>query len=316
LHENFGFTGGFTDKETGFVNHWQREEDPAAGTWVRQDPVGFGARDPNLYRYVTNMPTKLVDPTGLDVYLVGGDVVRGDHNWGTHHIIVVVSDDGRMVTYEGGGIMGISAGPDDPRPVPLRNNDISLKFCEGLKDPAKRKKILEHHEQLPYGQRRVYKVRSPQGFDFEQEVRALEYGFEYLWQLPYVTGGAPNSNTYDNVLLTLAGMEVIEYTVPAHTEYYVGPATGAASEVTYPPMKTTVPQRAIGWDYCGTPYFTDDKGKPFKPGPLKLPETFKIDWKTIFDFGYGVHEEPKWPPEPPPDVFINRFGGPRPLFGR
>jgi uncharacterized protein RhaS with RHS repeats len=38
--------------------------DPAAGTFVSEDPLGFGAGDENLYRYVFNSPTNFTDPSG------------------------------------------------------------------------------------------------------------------------------------------------------------------------------------------------------------------------------------------------------------
>lgn len=39
--------------------------DPTIGKWLSEDPVGFQAADPNLYRYVGNNPTNKTDPTGL-----------------------------------------------------------------------------------------------------------------------------------------------------------------------------------------------------------------------------------------------------------
>jgi hypothetical protein len=33
---------------------------------MQQDPKGFAARDPNLYRYVGNNTTNFTDPSGLD----------------------------------------------------------------------------------------------------------------------------------------------------------------------------------------------------------------------------------------------------------
>lgn len=39
--------------------------DPHIGRWLEEDPMGFAAGDPNLYRYVKNNPTKFTDPSGL-----------------------------------------------------------------------------------------------------------------------------------------------------------------------------------------------------------------------------------------------------------
>ncbi|MGL4551299.1 MAG: RHS repeat-associated core domain-containing protein [Gemmataceae bacterium] len=38
---------------------------PNLGRWLTQDPIGFDAGDQNIYRYVGNSPTNLVDPSGL-----------------------------------------------------------------------------------------------------------------------------------------------------------------------------------------------------------------------------------------------------------
>lgn len=39
--------------------------DPNIGRWLEQDPIGFEAGDTDLYRYVYNDPTYLIDPSGL-----------------------------------------------------------------------------------------------------------------------------------------------------------------------------------------------------------------------------------------------------------
>jgi hypothetical protein len=39
--------------------------DPTAGRWTSQDPEGFLAGDPDLYRYVGNDPTNEIDPSGM-----------------------------------------------------------------------------------------------------------------------------------------------------------------------------------------------------------------------------------------------------------
>jgi RHS repeat-associated protein len=38
---------------------------PNIGRWISEDPIGFQAADPNLFRYVGNSPTNAVDPDGL-----------------------------------------------------------------------------------------------------------------------------------------------------------------------------------------------------------------------------------------------------------
>src|SRR5262245_38727627 len=39
--------------------------DPTVGRWLQEDPIGFDANDPNLYRYVKNTPTNAPDPSGM-----------------------------------------------------------------------------------------------------------------------------------------------------------------------------------------------------------------------------------------------------------
>jgi RHS repeat-associated protein len=60
----FGYTGRELDAETELMYYRARYFDPAAGTFVSEDPLGFGAGDENLYRYVFNSPTNFTDPDG------------------------------------------------------------------------------------------------------------------------------------------------------------------------------------------------------------------------------------------------------------
>ncbi len=64
--DRFGFAG-MEDSSIGGPSHQgARYYSSGNGTWSSEDPIGFGARDPNLRRYVRNSPTAFTDPTGLD----------------------------------------------------------------------------------------------------------------------------------------------------------------------------------------------------------------------------------------------------------
>ncbi len=78
----FGYTGKLDDKTTGLQNNWNRWYDPNLGKWISQDPIGFIAGDPNLYRYVGNSPSNVCDPSGLvaDDEAVGGNTGSGLEN--------------------------------------------------------------------------------------------------------------------------------------------------------------------------------------------------------------------------------------------
>ncbi len=62
----FGYTGRFYDDDTGLKWNTNRWYDPGVGQWISEDPIGFAAGDPNLYRYVGNSPEMFGDPSGLD----------------------------------------------------------------------------------------------------------------------------------------------------------------------------------------------------------------------------------------------------------
>jgi len=61
----FLYTGRYFDRDTGLQNNTNRWYDPKTGRWMSEDPIGFDAGDPNLYRYVGNSPVNYTDPTGL-----------------------------------------------------------------------------------------------------------------------------------------------------------------------------------------------------------------------------------------------------------
>lgn len=59
----FQFTGRENDG-TGLYYYRARYYSPSRSRFLSEDPIGFDAGDPNLYAYVSNSPTNLVDPSG------------------------------------------------------------------------------------------------------------------------------------------------------------------------------------------------------------------------------------------------------------
>ncbi len=60
----FGFAGGHFDHETGLVRFGARDYDAEIGRWTAKDPILFGGKDRNLYRYVIGDPINRIDPGG------------------------------------------------------------------------------------------------------------------------------------------------------------------------------------------------------------------------------------------------------------
>ena len=61
----FGYTGRAFDDSTSLQNNVNRWYDANTGRWISEDPIGFEADDTNLARYVGNLPTRYIDPSGL-----------------------------------------------------------------------------------------------------------------------------------------------------------------------------------------------------------------------------------------------------------
>ena len=61
----FGFAGGIYDRDTGLTRHGARDYDPETGRWTAKDPIGFRAKDTNLFGHVFNDPINGMDPSGL-----------------------------------------------------------------------------------------------------------------------------------------------------------------------------------------------------------------------------------------------------------
>jgi RHS repeat-associated protein len=62
----YRFTGREWDGATGLQFNRARYYNPTWGRFISEDPQGFAAGDPSLYRYVQDAPITAVDPVGLD----------------------------------------------------------------------------------------------------------------------------------------------------------------------------------------------------------------------------------------------------------
>lgn len=63
--DGFGYTAKRLDGDTGEQYNIHRWYDAATGKWVSQDPIGFAAGPSNLFGYVSNAATNMLDPAGL-----------------------------------------------------------------------------------------------------------------------------------------------------------------------------------------------------------------------------------------------------------
>jgi RHS repeat-associated protein len=72
--DRYKYTGRELDSETGLQYNRARYYDPKIGRWTSEDPSGFQAADPDLYRYVHNGPTNASDPSGLEEDVVGSGI--------------------------------------------------------------------------------------------------------------------------------------------------------------------------------------------------------------------------------------------------
>ena len=67
----FQYTGR-EDESNGLYYYRARYYNPLLGRFISQDPLGFGSGGSNLYAYVGDDPTNLIDPFGLDAIAAPG----------------------------------------------------------------------------------------------------------------------------------------------------------------------------------------------------------------------------------------------------
>jgi RHS repeat-associated protein len=63
--DRFAYTGREWETATGLYYYRARFYDADIGRFISQDPIGFAGEDANLYRYVSNRPLQMKDPSGL-----------------------------------------------------------------------------------------------------------------------------------------------------------------------------------------------------------------------------------------------------------
>ena len=134
----YTFTGREYDSESGMYYYRARYYDPRMGRFISEDPIGFGGRDVNFYRYVKNRPVNKIDPFGLLDYFAGGEVdivpivgVEGG--------IGVVFDSDNFLdsgVYYGGGVayganVGASVGAGVCREIEGEATNIDLNIIVG-----------------------------------------------------------------------------------------------------------------------------------------------------------------------------------------
>jgi RHS repeat-associated protein len=69
----YTFTGRESDSEIGLYHYRARAYDPNTGRFLQEDPSGYAGGSLNLYPYVVNNPTNLIDPSGNIIQLLSPD---------------------------------------------------------------------------------------------------------------------------------------------------------------------------------------------------------------------------------------------------
>ena len=69
----YTFSGRESDPESGLYYYRARYYDPFAGRFISEDPIGFTAKDLNLYRYVFNSPINALDPDGKQLVFAAAE---------------------------------------------------------------------------------------------------------------------------------------------------------------------------------------------------------------------------------------------------
>lgn len=69
----FLFTGRRLDEETGLYYYRNRYYSSSLGRFIERDPIGYGGGSMGLYEYVGGNAINLIDPMGLDAFIIGDE---------------------------------------------------------------------------------------------------------------------------------------------------------------------------------------------------------------------------------------------------
>jgi len=118
--KRYRYTGMERDEETGFSYHGARYYAPWLGRWVSCDPAGL-IDGPNLYRYVSDNPIRLIDLTGTgpdddgDLNFTAGEIRRVRF---ALHVDEADAVKGNLA----GGIAGSPSAPENKQLLDSRTN--------------------------------------------------------------------------------------------------------------------------------------------------------------------------------------------------
>ena len=109
----FLFQGREYIRELGIYDYRNRFYYPALGRFLQSDPIGFGAGDMNLFRYVGDDPVDGSDPTGLYSPLTmfgGGEWIKDSNGWDAALFNDKLSNQPAGMDRGGGGESGTRGG--------------------------------------------------------------------------------------------------------------------------------------------------------------------------------------------------------------
>jgi RHS repeat-associated protein len=95
----FLYTGREFLKEANLYDYRNRVYSAELGRFLQSDPIRFDAGDGNLYRYVANRPTVVIDPDGRDMVMIVNDSIPS-------HVMVAIGNNQDGYTFHERNIAG------------------------------------------------------------------------------------------------------------------------------------------------------------------------------------------------------------------